>query len=123
MTWPLRNHTSRGIAGGGPRPNIEAMSDGFHLDPDALGTAADTLAAAGEDLQSHSDDTSARPDAGKSSDEVADALRQLGEYTTSSVLALTTAVERLRSSIDTYTGADATAQGRIEGVKGELPTP
>ncbi|MCW2777462.1 MAG: hypothetical protein JWN17_1187 [Frankiales bacterium] len=83
------------------------MPGGLTFDPARVQRAAGALADAATALAAHESDTAARPDAGRSTDELAGALGHLRETTATAVQALQAAADGLRASATTYAQADA----------------
>lgn len=90
------------------------MADGFHVDTSALTGVADDLDSAGSRLFGHRDDLQARPDAGRSSQEVADALAGLGAGLAGLAQHIGSMATSLHETAASYTRTDTTVHGHLD---------
>lgn len=99
---------------------MRTVTDRIRLDPAAVTRLAERLGDAAADL-----DTSvpARPDAGRSSDEVAGLLEVINDQLTAAAGSLVSLAEAALSAVDAFNAQDAEVQQTLQPTAAPQPSP
>jgi uncharacterized protein YukE len=89
------------------------MGTGFDVDTKALAGLADDLDDAGRALSKHRDDLDVAPDAGRSSDETAQALAALASTVAGVAEHIGSISDALHDTVQTYEDADSGTDARF----------